>query len=259
MRRWITALLVGGLVAGGAVAGTAAEAPQLPLKTPGQLSVGSDIPYAPFEFYAKPGSSQVVGFDVDLVNSVAKTLGITKVNFVRTKFDTILLSIAQHKFDLVASSVSITPKRAKQVLFSAPYFKANQSVMVRKGSDIKSIKDLTGKTVGAQRGTTGADLASKIKDVDLKQYELIDDAFNALAAGRVDAVVNDFAISAYASKAKPQLQVVQQVPTNEGYGLVFAKDQTTLQKAFNRGLATIRKNGTYAKIYRKWFGTAPPS
>jgi ABC-type amino acid transport substrate-binding protein len=258
MRRWIAAAAVMTAALGAAVPGMAASTSDLGLIKNGQLSVASDIPYAPFEF-TRPGSSTVIGFDVDLVNAAARKIGINKVSFVKQKFDTILLVVAQNRFDMAASSVSITPERAKRVLFSSPYFLANQSIMVRKGGlRATRLRDLEGKRLGVQRGTTGADLAATVKGAKLSRYEIIDDAFNALAAGRVEAVVNDFAISAYAAKQKPSLQVTAQVPTREGYGLVFAKNKPALRAAFNRGLAQIRRDGTYARIYKKWFGTAPP-
>jgi ABC-type amino acid transport substrate-binding protein len=259
-KRWISAALVVGAALVVPFAGVAGGATQdLGLKTDGQLIVGSDIPYAPFEFYSAPGSNKVVGFDVDLTKAIAKTFGVNKVIFQRQSFDTIFLAIVQKRFDVAASSISITPKRAKVVLFSNPYFTANQSLMVRRGSDIKTTKDLAGKVVGAQTGTTGADLAKTFKPKQVKTYQLIDDAFSALQGGRVDAVVNDFAISAYATKTKRNLVVAQQIPTHEGYGIALPKGSTALRDAVNRGLATIKKNGTYKAIYKKWFGAAPTS
>ena len=239
-------------------ASTPTAAADLGLKTPGELSVASDIPYAPFEF-TDPGSSEVKGFDVDLVNAIAPGLGITKVTFVKTRFAT------HHPADPSAAAstcrrprVSITPERAKVVDFSDPYFTADQSVMVQADSTITNLDGLQGKTIGAQRGTTGADLAATVPGATVKRYEIIDDAFNALAQGRVDGVVNDFSISAYAAAQKPQLKVVQRVPTHEGYGLVFPKDNPALRDAFNAGLAKIKADGTYDAIYMKWFGQAPP-
>lgn len=261
MRRWISAMAALGAATVLALgAGASAATDNLGLKTDGELTVGSDIPYAPFEFYASPGSSTVVGFDVDLVNAAAKVIGIPKVKFVNQSFDTIFVAVAQHRFDMVASSVSITPARAKKVLFSKPYFEATQSVMVKRGSSIRSTKDLKGEVLGAQAGTTGADLAKTLGGSDVKLYNKVDDAFSALAQGRVAAVINDFAISAYATKAKKNLVVVQNIRTQaEPYGLVFPKDKTALRDAFNRAVATIKKNGTYAKIYKKWFKKAPPT
>jgi polar amino acid transport system substrate-binding protein len=269
MRRLLAVLLILVLALGAAACGgdddgdavgtasTPAAGADLGLITPGELSVASDIPYAPFEF-TEPGSSTAIGFDVDLVNAIAPSLGITKVTFVKTRFDSIILQIRQGRFDMSASSFSITPARAKQVDFSDPYFRADQSLMVQADSDITSLDELQGKTIGAQRGTTGADLAATVPDATIQRYDIVDDAFNALAQGRVDGVVNDFAVSVYAASQKPQLKVVAQIPTNEGYGLVFPKDNPALRDAFNTGLATIKADGTYDEIYRKWLGKAPP-
>jgi ABC-type amino acid transport substrate-binding protein len=271
MRRLLAVLLILALALGAAACGgddddggaagaasTPAAAADLGLITPGELSVASDIPYAPFE-YTEPGSSTAIGFDVDLVNAIAPSLGITKVNFVKTRFPTIILQVRQGRFDMSASSFTITPERAKQIDFGDPYFQANQSVLVQADSDITDLDGLQNKTIGAQRGTTGADLAATVPGATIKRYDIIDDAFNALAQGRVDGVVNDFASSAQAAKAKPQLKVVAQVPTHESYGLVFPKDNPALRDAFNTGLAAIKADGTYDQIYMKWFGEAPPA
>ena len=181
------------------------------------------------------------------------------MTFVKTRFDSIILQIRQGRFDMSASSFSITPERAKQVNFSDPYFTADQSLMVQADSDITSLDELQGKTIGVQRGTTGADLAATVPGAEIQRYDIIDDAFNALAQGRVDGVTNDFAISAYAASQKPQLKVAARIPTQEGYGLVFPKDNPALRDAFNAGLATIKADGTYDQIYMKWFGEAPPA
>jgi glutamine transport system substrate-binding protein len=276
MRRWtivLTALLVAvGLTLGlaacgddddGGSADTAAStvaAADLGLLEPGKLQVASDIPYAPFEF-TEPGSTEAIGFDVDLVKAVAATpgIGITDVEFIKQPFDTIIVSIAQGRFDMSASSFSITPERAKQIDFSDGYFTATQSVMVKTGSDIQSIDDLEGRRIGVQRGTTGADLAATVKGAEVLRYEIIDDAFNALAADRVDAVINDYAVSAYAAERRDDFEIVDRNPTVENYGLVFPKDNPALRDAFNAGLAEIRANGTYDEIFRKWFGEDPPA
>jgi polar amino acid transport system substrate-binding protein len=276
MRRWtvvLTALLVAvGLTLGlaacgddddGGSADTSASttaAADLGLLEPGKLQVASDIPYAPFEF-TEPGSTEAIGFDVDLVKAIAATpgIGITDVEFIKQPFDTIIVSIAQGRFDMSASSFSITPERAKQIDFSDGYFTATQSVMVKTGSDIQGIDDLEGRRIGVQRGTTGADLAATVKGAEVLRYEIIDDAFNALAADRVDAVINDYAVSAYAAERRDDFEIVDRNPTVENYGLVFPKDNPALRDAFNAGLAEIRANGTYDEIYRQWFGEDPPA
>ena len=221
----------------------------------GQLRVGSDIPYAPFEFGREPDYQ---GFDVDIVNEVAKRIDL-EATFVKTPFDPIFRNLAQGRFDMVASAATITPEREKTVDFSVPYFPADQSLMVKRGSDIKSTDDLEGKRVGAQVGTTGADYAKdKVNAETVRTYDLIDDAFNALQTGQVDAVINDFPVSKYAERSKEDLQVVQRIPTGERYGLGFNKDDAKLREEVNKALNEMKDDGTYTRIYKKWFVEDPP-
>jgi ABC-type amino acid transport substrate-binding protein len=220
----------------------------------GKLKVGSDIPYAPFEF----GELPYKGFDVDVVNEIGKRLDLD-VEFVKTPFDPIFRNLAQGRFDMVASAATITPERQKTVDFSYPYFPSDQSLMVKRGGDIRSTKDLAGKTVGAQLGTTGADYAKKETDAkDVRTYDLVDDAFKALQTGQVEAVVNDFPISKYAERSKKDLVVVQQISTGEQYGFGFKKGNDNLRNAVNEALDKMKEDGAYADIYRKWFQSDPP-
>jgi len=224
--------------------------------TKGELKVGSDIPYKPFEFGQAPDYQ---GFDVDVVNEVAKKLDLT-ATFVKTPFDTIFRNLAQGKFDMVASASTITPEREKEVDFSDSYFPADQSLMVKKGSDIKTVDDVDGKVIGAQLGTTGADYARKsTKAKSVRTYDLIDDAFNALEAGQVEAVINDCPVSKYAERAHKDLVVVQAIQTNEQYGFAFASGSDALRTAFNKELAKLKENGDLQKVSDKWLGKEPCS
>jgi ABC-type amino acid transport substrate-binding protein len=222
----------------------------------GELRVGSDIPYAPFEFGRDPDYQ---GFDVDIVTEVAKRLEV-EAQFVKTPFDPIFRNLAQGRFDLVASAATITPEREKTVNFSVPYFPADQSLMVKRGSDIKTVDDLPGKRIGAQLGTTGASYAKdKVKGAEtVRTYDLVDDAFNALQSGQVDAVINDFPVSKYAERSKKDLQVVQRIPTGETYGLGINKADTKLKEEIDKALNEMKDDGTYTRIYKKWFEEDPP-
>ena len=242
----------GGGETGGGGGGQAAQVDTI---EPGKLTVGSDIPYKPFEFGKAPDYE---GFDVEIVNEVAKRMKL-EPKFEKTPFDTIFRDLAQGKFDAVASAVTITDERKKAVDFSDPYFNADQSIMVKKGSDIKTVEDLEGKVIGAQLGTTGADYAKdKANAKNVRTYDLVDDAFQALASGQVDAVVNDFPVSKFAEREKENLEVVQTIPTGEKYGVAFKKGSSELQQEFNKALAEIKQDGTYTRIYKKWFEQDPP-
>ena len=223
--------------------------------TEGELRVGSDIPYAPFEFGRAPDYE---GFDVDVVNEIAKRLDL-EARFVKTPFDPIFRNLAQGRFDMVASAATITPERQRTVSFSDPYFPADQSLMVKRGSDVRTVEDLAGKTIGAQLGTTGADYARDKTDAEtVRTYDLIDDAFNALQSGQIEAVINDFPVSKYAERSKKDLVVVQTIATDESYGLGFAKDSTELRRRVNEALQEMKDDDTYTEIYRKWFEEDPP-
>jgi ABC-type amino acid transport substrate-binding protein len=224
-------------------------------KTPGVLLVGSDIPYVPFEFGDPPDYD---GFDMDLMHEVADRLRL-ELEIQKTPFDTIFRDLAQGKFDMVASSNTITEERKKIVDFSLPYFNADQSLMVRRDSGISSIDDLAGRRVGVQLGGTGEHWArERLTESEIRTYDVVVDAFVALGAGQVDGVINDFPSSKYAEREYANLIVVQTVSTDERYGLVFPQQSDSLREAVNATLLEMKADGTLNAIYQKWFEIDAP-
>jgi ABC-type amino acid transport substrate-binding protein len=217
------------------------------------LVVGTDVPYPPFEF----GNPPYRGFEVDVVNAVARRLG-TRTRFEDASFDTIFTDLAKRKFDLVAAGTTVSSERHAGTEYSTPYGDADQAVVVKRGSRIDTEDDLSGKVVGVQLATTGARIAKDRTNARaIRSFELIDDAFNALEAGQVDAIVNDFVVSSYALRARPELRVVDSLATGEQYGIALAAG-SSLKPKVDGAIARIREDGTYARIYRKWFRSDPP-
>lgn len=269
MRRLVAGLLVAVLALGAVACGgddgsdattTSGTSPavDLGLREPGALTVASDIPYAPFAF-TEPGSSDPVGFDVDLVEAIAATQGITEVVFVDQPFDGIILGLRQGRFDMSASAWTITPERAREVLFGDPYLSADQAILVRDDSDAAALADLEGRTIGAQRGTAGADVGAGVPGATVRRYESGADAVDALLEGRVDATIGGYPVVAYAAARTPGLKVAAEVPGDLGLGLMFPKGDAALRDAFDAGLARVRADGTYEAIRERWFGEAPAS
>ncbi len=222
----------------------------------GPIVVGSDIPYPPFEQGRAPNYT---GYDIDIVNEIAKRID-RQVEYQDTSFDTIFRDLAQGKFDMVASATTITPERQKTVDFSQGYYETDQSLTVKQGSDIQTVDDLGGKIVGAQKGTTGADYSESNTDAaSVRTYGEIDDAFNALVAGQVDAVINDFSSSQDAVNSKGGIEIVQKIVTREVYGLAFQQGDTELEDSVNGALTDMKNDGTFTKIYQKWFKENPPA
>jgi polar amino acid transport system substrate-binding protein len=263
-RLWLALMLATVLAIGGIAAGCGGdddddeptvETDQLELISDGTLTVGSDIPYPPFEFGDPPDYE---GFDIDLVNGIADRLDL-ELDIQDTPFETIFRDLQQGRFDLVASATTITPEREQQVAFSEPYYRSDQSLMVKEGSDIESVDDLAGTTVGAEAGTTGLDYARNETDADtVRRFPGITQAFNALQAEQVDAVINDLPVSVEAEETYDDLTVVELLATDEFYGFAMQQEATNLQQAVNEALEDMFADGTYADIYREWFDEDAP-
>ena len=230
---------------------------QSELITEGTLTVGSDIPYAPFEFGKAP---DYTGFDIELVNDIAQRLDVD-VKIEDTAFDTIFLDVAQGKFDMVASAATITPEREQQVAFSDPYFESEQALLVPPGSDITSVEDLSGATVGAQDGTTGEAYANDETDAgQVRGFPTGAAAIAAVANGQVEATIVDAPVAEDAEpKGQGGFEIATNIPTGEYYGFAFAKDTPELLTAVNGALSDLIEDGTYEELFRKYFNASPPA
>jgi ABC-type amino acid transport substrate-binding protein len=219
------------------------------------LSVGSDIPYPPFE-QGKPGN--YTGFDIELMEAIGEKIGRTP-EFTDTSFETIFRDVAQGKFEAVISAATITEEREKAVDFSNPYYLSEQAVLVKEGSDIKSLEDLDGKTVAAQQGTTGLELAKEeLGDSEIRPYPEGPDAVNALKSGTVEGVIIDAPVAQNAVEKSGGVEIAEKVPTEETYGIAVAQGETELLEEINKGLEEVLEDGTYKTIYEKWFNLEPP-
>jgi polar amino acid transport system substrate-binding protein len=235
---------------------TATTGGDLGLITEGTLTVGSDIPFPPFEQGKAPDYK---GYDIDVVNEVAKRLGL-EVKYEDTAFDTIFRDLAQGKFDMVASATTITESREERVDFSDPYYEAQQALAVEPGSDIKTTADLGGKTVGAQDGTTGETYAKDETDAkNVRGFPEAADALNALRGGQVDAVILDEPVVKDAiEKGEGGIEIAEVIKTDELYGLAVQQDSDTLRERVNEVLVEMKGDGTLTGFYEKWFpGTEP--
>jgi ABC-type amino acid transport substrate-binding protein len=219
------------------------------------LTVGSDIPYPPFE-QGKPGN--YTGFDVELMEAIGEKIGRTP-EFQDTSFETIFRDVGQGKFEAVISAATITAEREKEVAFSDPYYLSEQAILVKEGSEIKGLAELEGKVVGAQQGTTGLELGKeKANASELRPYPEGPDAINALKAGTVEAVIIDAPVAQNAIEEEGGVEIAEKVPTEEQYGIAVAKDSTELLEEINQGLEEVISDGTYTTIFEKWFHLKPP-
>lgn len=218
------------------------------------LTVGSDIPYPPFEMGKAPNYE---GFDVELMEAVAEKLG-REAEFQDTSFDTIFRDLAQGRFEAVASATTITDEREETVDFTNPYYFSEQAILVKEGGDeIEDAEGLSGLTVGVQQGTTGEEFVEEESDAgEVRAYPQGPDAVNALKSGVLDAVVIDIPVAENAVESGG-VEVSAAIPTEESYGFVVPQGEEELLEEMNEALEELKDDGTFTQIYEKWFKRAP--
>ncbi|MGH2740658.1 MAG: basic amino acid ABC transporter substrate-binding protein [Actinomycetota bacterium] len=233
----------------------AGQEPSIATIEPGVLTVGSDIPYPPFEFRQ---SGTLVGLDIDLINEIASRLGLT-TDIIDTDFDTIFSQLATGTYDVVIAASTITPEREEQVDFSDPYYASQQSLTVASDSAITSTDDLTAEhRVGVQDGTTGEQWAEENLDgPEIVAYPEGPDGYTALEAGQVDAVINDEPTAIAEVANREGLELVEAIDTGEFYGIAVDPNNPDLLAAVNEALAAIIADGTYEAIYAKYTDLPP--
>jgi polar amino acid transport system substrate-binding protein len=232
-----------------------AEAPApAPLKV---YTVGTDAAYAPFE--SQNESGEIVGFDIDVLKAVAAKAGF-EVKFVNTPWEGIFNALGQGDRDMIVSAVTITEERKQTMDFSDPYFDAAQLIAVKEDSKVAKFTDLNRLKVGVQTGTTGDEAVTKLlgkNSKNIKRFESTPLALKELEAGGVDAVVADNGVVVHYVANNPggKFKTVSDsefVP--EQYGIAIKKGNSDLQGLVNKGLAEIKADGTYDKIYTQYFG-----
>jgi len=219
------------------------------------LRVGTEPTFAPFEFQ-KEGSKDYDGFDMDLARAVGKQMGV-KVEIVNMGFDALIPALNANNIDMVAAGMSITDERKNAVSFSEPYYTSGLIIMVNKdNTEVKSVKDLEGKRIAVQIGTTGEKKARSIKDAKVTAFNTNTEAAMELKNKGVDAVINDSPVVGYylAQGGNATAMTVGEVMEAEQYGLAVKKGNDKLAGDINKALTELKKNGEYDKIYKTWFG-----
>jgi polar amino acid transport system substrate-binding protein len=223
----------------------------------GVLRVGMDAAgYMPFEGINSNGDW--IGFDVDFAKLMAEELGV-KLEIVPTRWSGILASLVSNKFDFIISAMTITPKRAIMVNFSIPYFTVGQEILYNKDvfstpptiSELLARKDLK---VAVQIGTTGDDAAkSFFKNAKVLEFASMDEAAMQVALKKADIAVADSTYVDYAINKYSQLASIDQRLTNENYGVAMRQGEPDLLNWVNTFITYIKANGTWQKLYDKWF------
>lgn len=227
------------------------------IKDKGSLVLGLDDSFPPMGFRDDQG--QIVGFDIDLAKEVAKRMGV-ELKLQPIDWDAKILDLNSKDIDVIWNGLTITDERKEAIGFSVPYIANRQIIIVRAGSGIDTKKDLAGKTLGLQLGSSAdeavaSDAATAATLAEVIKYQDNVQALMDLAAGSIDAVVVDEIMGRYYIAKKPGVyHVATDFFAEEEYGVGFRKGEDAFIGEVDRILAAMSADGTAAEISRNWFG-----
>lgn len=238
-----------------AVAGAASAQERL-------IRFGTDASYPPFESTAPDG--EIIGFDIDLAKAMCEKLQ-AKCTFQNQAWDGIIPALRAKKFDVIASSMSITPERKRAVAFTQKIWTTPNPLIGKEGLKADTTLEGTkGLDIGIQQGTIQDKYATKyFTKANIKRYKTVEDALNDLLTGRIKAVFADSGVAdeflstpngkGYAIIGTPLTSSDDLEIFGEGTGFAVRKDDNKLRKDLNKAFDAIRADGTYDKIAKKYF------
>ena len=223
----------------------------------GALNVGSDIAYAPFEFYQE-GTEIADGLDVDMGTAIAEELGV-EAEFLNTGWDGIIPALQTEDFDVIMSAMTITPERSEEIDFVA-YISVGTGIVVPTGNanNIQDLDDLCGLTVAVQVGTIQEEMLNEQNEecaepVNIVTFDTNPLAVEDLRTGGSDANFSDFPVAAEdAAQSGGELEVVEPQIEPEPYGVGIRKGSTELKDAITDAIQAIRDSGKYDEVLAKW-------
>lgn len=235
------------------------DSPQSKVHPPAQKTeyvVGTDAAYAPFE--SESAGNIIQGFDIEIIQAIASKASL-HLKIINTPWEGLFNQLESGDRDILISAITINDERRKVMDFSEPYFNAIQLIAVPQNSKVTRFSDLKTVKVGVQTGTTGDDVTSRLlgkNNSNIKRFEGTPLALQELANGGVDAVVADNGVIINFLKNNPKTFKTVSDPSfaRETYGIAVKKGRTDLMTKINDGLAAIKKDGTYERIYKSYFG-----
>lgn len=218
-----------------------------------KVRLAVDVPYEPFEYKAPDGS--LTGFEIELGNAVCEEMGV-ECEWVIQGWDGIIPGLLANKYDAIFSSMSITPERAEKVAFSEGYYNTPSGWFAPKNANI-DVTSLADKRIGVQRGTIQDDHATENPaGAEVVRYDTADELVLDLYGGRLDVVLLDFPVgesTILGGEKGSEFETVSQVQLGDGAGVALRKSDTELLEKFNTALRTVKGNGVYDEIRKKYF------
>ncbi len=222
------------------------------IKQKGEMVAGNGGAYPPFDMVI---DGQLAGFDIDMGNEIARRMGV-KIKWEKIDFSGIIAALTSKRVDLLITAMTKTPERAQRIGFSVSYYETGIAAALKPGVKIDSPKDLAGKVVAVQVGTSGEryirdNFGSVVKE--LKVFNEFPLAFADVEAGRADAVVNTLPVVRYNASRRGNKLAIAGPWTSTDVGINVRLEDTALMAEINRHLEALKTEGFLAKLDQKWF------
>lgn len=215
-----------------------------------KLYVGTNAEFEPFEYLQ---NGEIVGFDADLIEEIAKLMG-KEVVWKNIAFDGLLPALQTKKIDVIIAGMTATEERKKFVNFSQTYYESNQMMLVNKENPaVKSFDELKGHEVGVVLGYTGDIAVSEIEGVKVHRYNATSEAIMALKAQKIEVVVLDSEPAKNYAKQNPELGLINTDVAKEEYAIAVRKSDKSLVEEIDKALVELKENGAYDKLIKKYF------
>lgn len=227
---------------------SAEETEAVATESKGTLVMATNAEFPPYEFH---DGGEIVGIDVEIARAIATEMGMD-FEIEDIAFDSIIPEVTSGKADFGAAGMTVTEDRKQSVDFSDPYATATQVVIVKDGSEIASVDDLAGKTIGVQLGTTGDIYAEDVEDVTLERYNKGFEAVQALSQDKIDAVIIDGEPAKVFVAENEGLKILDEAFTTEEYAICVKKGNTELLEGINSAIAKLKESGELQAIVDKY-------
>lgn len=207
---------------------------------------------APYIFFDPNSPTNLVGFEVEIIQSIAKELNM-EIEFIQTQWDGLVPGLARDNYDVVINGLEITEDRKNEVLFSIPYYFTFEQIVVRKDYDgIENLEDMKGKAVGTLEGALAERIMRNYGGIDVRTYDSEANAYTELENRRLDAVLIDAPVAMYYAGWNPQLKLIGNPIGEVSYGVVLRKEDSRLAENINDALRKMIADGELREILERW-------
>lgn len=226
---------------------------QEPATSKNVFKVALDARYEPFEY--KDENGNIIGYDIDLIEAIADQEEF-EIEIIEDDFIKLLPAIESEKYDIVISAMKLNDSRKQKFLASDAYFKTHEGFVVKKESSLKSIADIEGQTVAVLNDSHQHEKLQFSSDTNIVTEPTIFLAFKSIFVDKADAVYSEEPILHFEAKRFPEnpVRFIPSEAPNNSYVIYTSKDNKELMLKINSGLQTLKQNGKYHELTKKWFG-----